>query len=49
MFKTHSFKLKVDLAQDNIFFTYTVLTDLAPQVAGANGGGPGTIKINENC
>ena len=29
------------------FCTSTVLTDLAPQVAEANQGGPGTIKINE--
>ena len=27
----------------------TVLTDLAPQVAEANRGGAGTIKINEIC
>ena len=27
----------------------TVMTDLAPQVAEANRGGPGTIKINEIC
>ena len=27
----------------------TLMTDLAPQVAKANRGGPGTIKINEIC
>ena len=32
-----------------IFAHNTVLTDLAPQVAEANRGGRGTIKINEIC
>ena len=27
----------------------TLMTDLAPQVAKANRGGPGTIRINEIC
>ena len=27
----------------------TVIVDLAPQVAEANRGGPGKIKINEIC
>ena len=31
------------------FLHVTVITDLAPQVAEANRGGPGTIKINEFC
>ena len=31
------------------FAHITELTDLAPQVAEANPGGPGTIKINELC
>ena len=32
-----------------IFAHNTVITDLAPQVAEANGGGPGKIKRNEIC
>ena len=32
-----------------IFAHNTVITDLAPQVAKANRGGPGKIKINEIC
>ena len=32
-----------------IFAHDTEMTDLAPQVAEANRGGPGTIKINEIC
>ena len=32
-----------------IFAHNTVITDLAPQVAEANRGGPGKIKINEIC
>ena len=32
-----------------IFVHNTVITDLAPQVAEANRGGPGKIKINEIC
>ena len=32
-----------------IFAHNTVITDLAPQIAGANRGGPGKIKINEIC
>ena len=32
-----------------IFEHDTVMTDLAPQVAAANRGRPGTIKINEIC
>ena len=32
-----------------IFAHVTVLTGLAPQVAEANRGGPGGIKINEFC
>ena len=37
--------------QDNLitFLHVTVMTDLAPQVAEASRGGPGTIKINEFC
>ena len=35
--------------QDNFvtFLHVTVITDLAPQAAEANRGGPGAIKINE--
>ena len=32
-----------------IFAHSTVITDLAPQVAEANRGGPGKIKRNEIC
>ena len=32
-----------------IFAHNTVITDLAPQVAGANRGWPGKIKRNEIC
>ena len=32
-----------------IFAHNTVITDLAPQVAKANRGGPGKIKINDIC
>ena len=31
------------------FLHITVITDLAPQVAGTNRGGPGKITINEIC
>ena len=36
-----------DTPRQDIFAHDTVMTDLAPQVAEANRGGPGTIKINE--
>lgn len=37
-----------DIRQDNFitFLHVKVITDLAPQVAEANQGGPGTIKMN---
>ena len=35
--------------QDYSFAHDAVMTDLAPQVAEANRGGPGTMKINEIC
>ena len=42
----------IDKTRQENFITFlhvTMITDLAPQVAEANRGGPETIKINEFC